>query len=64
MAVSADTDSDTRKEALASLRAGKVRALFAVDSFNEGVDFYIPGAPTPRTPGVDTLLFLRPSEGA
>lgn len=54
IAVSADTDSETRKEALSSLRAGKVRALFAVDLFNEGVDL----------PEVDTLLFLRPTESA
>ena len=54
LAVSADTDSDARKEALASLRAGRVRALFAVDLFNEGVDL----------PEVDTLLFLRPTESA
>ena len=54
MAVSADTDSDARKDALASLRAGRVRALFAVDLFNEAVDL----------PEVDTLLFLRPTESA
>jgi hypothetical protein len=54
LAVSADTDSDARKEALASLRAGTVRALFAVDLFNEGLD----------VPEVDTLLFLRPTESA
>ena len=54
VAVSADTDSDMRKDALASLRAGRVRALFAVDLFNEGVDL----------PEVDTLLFLRPTESA
>lgn len=54
VAVSADTDSDTRKDALAALRAGRVRALFAVDLFNEGVDL----------PEVDTLLFLRPTESA
>ncbi|MCC6993211.1 MAG: DUF3427 domain-containing protein, partial [Deltaproteobacteria bacterium] len=53
-AVSAETDSETRKEALAALRAGKVRALFAVDLFNEGVDL----------PEVDTILFLRPTESA
>jgi hypothetical protein len=52
--VSADTDSDARNDALASLRAGRVRALFAVDLFNEGVDL----------PEVDTLLFLRPTESA
>src|SRR4051812_17983015 len=33
IAVSADTDSETRKAALASLRAGRVRVLFAVDLF-------------------------------
>jgi hypothetical protein len=54
VAVSAVTDSDMRKAALASLRAGRVRALFAVDLFNEGVDL----------PEVDTLLFLRPTESA
>src|SRR6188472_456739 len=54
LAVSADTDSDTRRDALASLRTGRVRALFAVDLFNEGVDI----------PEVDTLLFLRPTESA
>ena len=54
LAVSADTDSDTRRDALASLRTGRVRTLFAVDLFNEGVDL----------PEVDTLLFLRPTESA
>ncbi|MGE0592349.1 MAG: DUF3427 domain-containing protein [Vicinamibacterales bacterium] len=54
LAVSAETDSNSRKEALASLRAGRVRAIFAVDLFNEGVDL----------PEVDTLLLLRPTESA
>jgi len=54
IAVSARTDTDTRQEALASLRDGRTRALFAVDLFNEGVDL----------PEVDTLLFLRPTESA
>jgi superfamily II DNA or RNA helicase/HKD family nuclease len=54
IAVSADTDSDTRKDALASLQSGQARVLFAVDLFNEGVDL----------PEVDTLLFLRPTESA
>ena len=53
-AVSADTDSDTRRIALADLRAGRLRALFAVDLFNEGVDL----------PEVDTLMLLRPTESA
>jgi superfamily II DNA or RNA helicase len=54
IAVSTNTDSETRKDALASLRAGRIRVLFAVDLFNEGVDL----------PEVDTLLFLRPTESA
>lgn len=54
LAVSKDTDSHSRAEALTSLRAGLLRALFAVDLFNEGVDL----------PEVDTLLFLRPTESA
>lgn len=53
-AVSAETDSEERRNALADLRAGRVRALFAVDLFNEGVDL----------PDVDTLLFLRPTESS
>ena len=53
-AVSAETDSDTRRQALIDLRAGRLRTLFAVDLFNEGVDL----------PEVDTLLFLRPTESA
>jgi len=53
-AVSANTDSDLRKRALTDLRQGKLRALFAVDLFNEGVDL----------PEVDTLLLLRPTESA
>lgn len=53
-AVSADSDSDTRRTALSDLRAGRLRALFAVNLFNEGVDL----------PEIDTLLFLRPTESA
>ena len=54
LAVSANTDSDDAPRRSAKLRAGRVRALFAVDLFNEGVDL----------PEVDTLLFLRPTESA
>jgi len=54
LAVSADTDSAERRQALRRLERGEVRALFAVDLFNEGVDI----------PSVDTLLFLRPTESA
>jgi hypothetical protein len=54
IAVSAGTDLDERSDALKKLRTGQVRALFAVDLFNEGVDL----------PEVDTLLLLRPTESA
>jgi superfamily II DNA or RNA helicase len=54
LCVSANTDSVERAEAIEALRAGRVRALFAVDLFNEGIDL----------PEVDTLLFLRPTESA
>lgn len=54
LCVSAETDSDSRRDALASLRSGRARVLFAVDLFNEGVDL----------PEIDTLLFLRPTESA
>jgi superfamily II DNA or RNA helicase/HKD family nuclease len=54
LAVSANTTNDERAGALKKLRNGEVRAIFAVDLFNEGVDI----------PEVDTLLFLRPTESA
>lgn len=54
VAVSADTDGEARRHALSALRAGHVRAIFAVDLFNEGIDL----------PEVDTLLLLRPTESA
>ncbi|MEQ1761321.1 MAG: DUF3427 domain-containing protein, partial [Vicinamibacterales bacterium] len=54
LAVSAETDSKERKDAFASLRDGRARALFSVDLLNEGIDL----------PEVDTLLFLRPTESA
>ncbi len=43
-----------RRAALARLRRGELRAVFAVDLFNEGVDL----------PEIDTLLMLRPTESA
>src|SRR6185437_7880275 len=43
-----------RRDALDALRAGELRAVFAVDLFNEGVD----------VPSIDTVLFLRPTESA
>jgi superfamily II DNA or RNA helicase len=50
--VSADTDPQSRKAALLRLERGELRAIFAVDLFNEGVDL----------PSVDTLMLLRPTE--
>ena len=41
-----------RKAALEDLAAGKIRVVFSVDLFNEGVD----------VPAVDTVLMLRPTE--
>ncbi len=54
VALDGSTDSTTRREAVAKLRAGDLRAIFTVDIFNEGVDI----------PEVDTLLLLRPTESA
>lgn len=52
MAVSADTSAEQRRKALQDLATGKLRAVFSVDLFNEGVD----------VPSVDTLLLLRPTD--
>ena len=53
-ALDASTPRDNRRAALARLRRGQLRAIFAVDLFNEGVDL----------PEVDTVLMLRPTESA
>jgi superfamily II DNA or RNA helicase/HKD family nuclease len=53
-AVSASTSREERDQALRDLKTGKIKVLFAVDIFNEGVD----------VPEVDTVLFLRPTESA
>lgn len=45
-------NSNERGQKQQSLRSGKIKILFVVDIFNEGVDI----------PEVDTLLFLRPTE--
>jgi hypothetical protein len=52
VAVSANTGSEERADALRQLRNGNLAVVFAVDLFNEGVD----------VPDVDTVLFLRPTE--
>lgn len=52
IAVSAQTSDEDRRGALQDLAAGKLRIVFSVDLFNEGVDI----------PSVDTLLLLRPTD--
>src|SRR5690606_26945042 len=51
-AIWGDSPADDREAALAELAAGRIRVLFSVDLFNEGVDL----------PTVDTLLLLRPTD--
>ena len=41
-----------RSKALSELKAGKVKVVFSVDMFNEGID----------VPSIDMVLFLRPTE--
>ena len=53
-AVSGNTPTHARAQALADLRDRRVNILFAADLFNEGLDL----------PDVDTVLFLRPTESA
>jgi len=52
--VSLDSRStkDQRQEAILNLRGGRIRFIFVVDLYNEGVDI----------PEVNTVLFLRPTE--
>jgi hypothetical protein len=52
VAVWGDSPRTEREAALRDLAAGRVRAVFSVDLFNEGVD----------VPEVDTVLMLRPTE--
>lgn len=52
LALSAETDRETRADAMRRLRDREVNVLFTVDLFNEGVDM----------PWLDTVLFLRPTE--
>ncbi|WP_405426943.1 DUF3427 domain-containing protein [Micromonospora sp. NBC_00617] len=53
-AVTSGVDRLTQKTLLRDFKAGKLRVLFTVDLFNEGVDL----------PMVDTILMLRPTESA
>jgi superfamily II DNA or RNA helicase len=52
VAVWGDSPPAERTAALSDLAAGRVRVVFTVDLFNEGID----------VPDVDTLLLLRPTE--
>ncbi|GAA1568570.1 DUF3427 domain-containing protein [Kribbella karoonensis] len=52
LAVSGETSTVLRDQALRDLKDRRVNALFAADLFNEGLDL----------PEVDTVLFLRPTE--
>jgi superfamily II DNA or RNA helicase/HKD family nuclease len=52
VAVTGETPEPARRQALADLAAGRVRVVFSVDLFNEGVD----------VPAIDTVLMLRPTE--
>ncbi|MDQ1306597.1 MAG: hypothetical protein QG671_2429 [Actinomycetota bacterium] len=52
VAIWGDSPMADRQAALRDLAAGRVRVVFSVDLFNEGVD----------VPTVDTLLMLRPTE--
>ncbi|SIR93748.1 DUF3427 domain-containing protein [Micromonospora avicenniae] len=53
-AVTSKVDSTGRQALIRDFKAGKLRVLFTVDLFNEGVDL----------PMVDTILMLRPTESA
>ncbi len=52
VAISGQTPTAERQQALRDLASGAVRVVFSVDLFNEGVD----------VPTVDTVLMLRPTE--
>ncbi|MET9363175.1 DUF3427 domain-containing protein [Streptomyces sp. NPDC006632] len=54
VALSGETPTGERKQALADLKAEKIQVIFSVDLFNEGLDI----------PDVDTLLLLRPTASA
>jgi len=52
VAVSGESSTDEREQALRQLATGELQVVFSVDLFNEGVD----------VPAVDTLLMLRPTD--
>ena len=51
IAVHSDSPPGTREQALADLENGKIKVIFSVDMFNEGVDL----------PELDIVLMLRPT---
>jgi superfamily II DNA or RNA helicase/HKD family nuclease len=51
-ALSGDSPHDERDRVLANFRAGRLRAVFTADLFNEGIDL----------PETDVLLLLRPTD--
>ncbi|WP_344458524.1 DEAD/DEAH box helicase family protein, partial [Actinocorallia aurantiaca] len=53
-AITSAMSSEQRKNALIELKNGELKAVFAVDIFNEGVD----------VPAINTVLFLRPTNSA
>jgi superfamily II DNA or RNA helicase/HKD family nuclease len=53
-ALTSRVDAAGRRESIALLERGELKAIFTVDLFNEGVDL----------PTVDTILLLRPTESA
>ncbi|PLC11634.1 helicase [Kocuria flava] len=53
-ALSGESSSEDRRTALKALQRGELRAVFAVDLFNEGLDI----------PQVDTILMLRPTQSS
>jgi superfamily II DNA or RNA helicase len=53
-AVSANSATSERDDALRALASGEVQILFSVDLFNEGID----------VPAIDVVLMLRPTESA
>ncbi|MFK0168358.1 DUF3427 domain-containing protein [Streptomyces sp. NPDC090306] len=54
VALSGESSSEQRAQALADLKSGALHVIFSVDLFNEGLDI----------PDVDTLLLLRPTSSA
>ncbi|MUN63083.1 DUF3427 domain-containing protein [Kocuria sediminis] len=53
-ALSGESSSNERRTVLKALQRGELRAVFAVDLFNEGLDI----------PQVDTILLLRPTQSS